>query len=67
MMSAEAGNAVTTPAAAVTTPHLPTRSPAATSNSVNINPKAEDCYYYFYSSCSKVCTKLSVIYWPQNW
>ena len=21
---------------------------------VNFNPKAEDCYYYFYSSCTKV-------------
>lgn len=24
------------------------------SQHVNINPKAEDCYFYFYSTCSKV-------------
>ena len=26
----------------------------ASQTKVNINPKAEDCYYYYYSKCSKV-------------
>ena len=31
---------------------------------VNLNPKAEDCYFYFYSSCAKVChrTQVSLIH-----
>ena len=28
---------------------------------VNLNPKAEDCYFYFYSSCSKVCNQDSSV------
>ncbi len=33
-----------------------------TANMVNINPKAEDCYYYFYSNCSKVLYNIIIVF-----
>ena len=26
----------------------------------NINPEAQDCYFYYYSTCSKVCLSLTL-------